>query len=219
MGACENLNQQRRWKHQFFSLGVILLASVIPIFSLQVLALDVPVAENTAAPAAAPNSNVGVLDPTQWLPFLRESNLEIGKPKIFISRYNLNERLFVGYQSDSGKRILFRSQSFLGIGTSGQVLHFDPAQGKVVELVGRSKNTDEKGKRVRDVSVGGIDIRNAMTSIKEKLSQASEKEQQLKQFATSDAGIALLDGVVALYAALDGENKDASTAKLLAPFG
>ena len=219
MGAYENLSQQRRWKQQFFSLGVILLASVIPIFSLQVLASDVPVAENTATPAAVPNSNVGVLDPTQWLPFLRESNVEIGKPKIFISRYNLNEGLFVGYQSESGKRILFRSQSFLGIGTSGQVLHFDPAQGKVVELVGRSKNTDEKGKRVRDVNVGGIDIRNAMTSIKEKSSKASEKEQQLKQFATSDAGIALLDGVVALYAALDGANDDASTAKLLAPFG
>ena len=85
MSAFENLNQQRWWKQQFFSFGVILLAWVMPIFSLQVLASDVPVAENTATPAAVPNSNVGVLDPTQWLPFLRESNVEIGKPKIFIS--------------------------------------------------------------------------------------------------------------------------------------
>jgi hypothetical protein len=102
---------------------------------------------------------------------------------------------------------------------SGQVLHFDPATGKIAQFVGRSKNLDANGKHVKDVSVGGIDIRQVMKNSKQKTSEHAEKEAQLKQVAASDAGLALLDGVPALYAALEGLEDEPGTAKLLEPFG
>jgi hypothetical protein len=179
-----------------------------------------PVAEADITKAGAQsNSKTATLDPRLWSDFLRETKVEVGKPQIFLSRYNLEEGLFVGYQSETGKRILFRSRQFFGIGMSAQVLHFDPALGKVVELVGRSKSVDENGKRIKDVNVGGIDIRSAMQDIKTKSRSYTDKQQQLTEFATNDAGRALLDGVPALYAALEGLEADEKTAKLLEPFG
>jgi hypothetical protein len=65
------------------------------------------------------------LDPKSALAFLKASGTVLGSPQIFVSRFNVDEGLLVGYQSETGKRILFRSRTFPGIGTSGQVLHFD----------------------------------------------------------------------------------------------
>jgi len=160
------------------------------------------------------------LDPKSALAFLKASGTVLGSPQIFVSRFNVDEGLLVGYQSETGKRILFRSRTFPGIGTSGQVLHFDSETNEISQFVGRSKSRDDKGKRLQDVSVGGVDIRRLLKRNKDLRSDSYNSELlRLKSFAAGEAGRALLDAVPAMYAVLDEIDPNPSANKLLDPFG
>lgn len=207
----------KKFVTQFRSIAAFFVCALCVAFPVG--ANEVPVDETQKKAKPVANPMLGVLEPIQAKAFLRESGVASGAPKIFVGRYNASEGLLVGFQSESGKRLLFRSRSFAGLGTSGQVLHFDPAAGKIVQLVGRSKSVDQYGKRVNDVSVGGTDIRDFMKSSKQKANGHAEKELRLDHFVKSEAGSALLDGIPALYAALEGLEDEPTTTKLLEPFG
>jgi hypothetical protein len=164
-------------------------------------------------------AGVQVLDPKDALSFLREDTVK-GKPQLFISRFDANQGLLVGYQADSGKRILFRSRSFLGAGVSGQVLHYDKNVNKIAQIIGRSKNVGADGKRIRDVSVNGIDLRDVTKrNRKLKLAERDAAYHRLKEFAHGEVGTAFIDAVPVLYAVLESIDPSEDAAKLLAPFG
>jgi hypothetical protein len=158
-------------------------------------------------------------DPSLSKAYLVEPKKEIGKPRVIVAHYNLSQGLLAAYQSESGKRILFRARARIGGGMVAQILHLDPTTGKIAHLIGRSKSVDDDGQPVKDVEVAGVNMRAFMKSRSAKSNGYAEKEQHLKQFVADDTGRTLIDAVPALYATLEALETDPEAAKLIAPFG
>lgn len=140
-------------------------------------------------------------------------------PRLVVRHYNKEQGLLAGYESETGKRILFRAVFLPFGGMSMQVLHRDTATGEFVHLVEKSKTLDDAGQPVRDISVGGIDMRAFQKSSRNKDKDHADKELKLKTFVEGDTGQAYLDAVPALYAALDLIEQDPETARLIEPIG
>ena len=177
-----------------------------------------PQTQNDRAPHEKAGS-LKQLDPSLSKSFLLNATKATGSPRIVVGRYSTSQGLQVGYEAETGKRILFRSRFLPGGGGSVQILHLDSESGKIVHLVGKSKAVDASGNPVRDISVGGIDMRAFKETSRSNSAEHKEKEAQLKKFVGSDAGQALLDAVPALYATLESIEEDPAAAKLMEPFG
>ena len=193
--------------HLFFGLALAEFVHAVPASNPQ----------NQTQIEAVENENL--LDPSLSSAYLLKSANEVGNPHVIVGRYDVAKGLLAAYQSETGKRILFRSRFLPSGRMTAQILHLDPTTGKITHFVGKSKNLDENGQPVNDVEVAGIDMRAFIKSISSKGNGHAEKEQHLKKFAASDAGQALLDGVPALYAALDGLEQAPEVARLIEPFG
>ena len=144
---------------------------------------------------------------------------EVGNPYLIVGHYSLSQGLLAAYQAETGKRILFTAKFRLGGSMSSQILHLDPYTGKIVPIIERSRQRNAFGQPVEDIEIAGVDLRAFMKDGGRNRDGKSEKAQQLKQFLKGDTGQALLDGVAALYAALEDVAPEPGSARLLAPFG
>ena len=82
-----------------------------------------------------------------------------GEPRLIVGKYNLSQGLVAVYQSETGKRILFKARFRPDGGIMAKILHRDPTTGKIVPIVGRSKQQDASGKGVEDLEIAGVDLR------------------------------------------------------------
>ncbi len=114
---------------------------------------------------------------------------------------------------------MFRARFRFGGGLATQIIHLEPASGKVIQLFGKSRRLDENGQPVRDIEIAGVDIRAFMKRGQPKTDEHAQKELQLNQFASSDTGRALIDGVPTLYALLETLDSEAELVRLIEPFG
>lgn len=151
--------------------------------------------------------------------YLLEPKIETGNSRLTIAHYNNKQGLLAAYQSDTGKRIMFRARFRFGGGIATQIIHLDPVSGKIIQLIGKSRRSDENGQPIKDVEIAGVDIRSFMKRGQPKTDEHAQKESQLKQFATGDTGRALIDGVPALYALLETLEVEPSVSQLIEPFG
>ncbi|HRC54443.1 MAG TPA: hypothetical protein PKU97_00910 [Kofleriaceae bacterium] len=151
--------------------------------------------------------------------YLWEPSTNIGTPSIVIGSYDATHGLLVGYQAESGKRIMFRAKFRLGGGIVAQTIHRDEATKKIAQLMGRSRQLDENGLPARDIEVGGVGMRALIKSKMGKAPDAIQATARLETFATGPAGLAMLDGIPAMYAALDSAAVPPEVASLLDPFG
>ena len=142
-----------------------------------------------------------------------------GEPRLIVGKYNLSQGLVAVYQSETGKRILFKARFRPDGGIMAKFLHRDPTTGKIVPIVGRSKQQDASGKGVEDLEIAGVDRRAFLKNSTLNSNGHEEKVQQLKQFLATETGQTLLDAMPALYAGLEGLEPTPEVADLLAPFG
>ena len=142
-----------------------------------------------------------------------------GVPRLIVAKYNVTDGLVAVYESETGKRILFKARFKSDGGMMAKILHRDPTTGKLVPIVGRSKQQDASGKEVEDIAVAGVDLRALLKNGASKSDGQVEKEHQLKQFLATETGQTLLDAMPALYAGLEGLEPTPEVADLLAPFG
>ena len=142
-----------------------------------------------------------------------------GEPRLIVAKYNATDGLVVVYESETGKRILFKARFRPDGGVMAKIMHRDPTTGKVVPIVGRSSQHDASGKGVEDIEVAGVDLRAFLKNSARKSDGHAEKEQQLKQFLATETGQTLLDAMPALYAGLEGLEPTPEVGDLLAPFG
>ena len=158
-------------------------------------------------------------DPTLTSRYLQTAPRDNAPSQLVIKDYSTANGLVVGYTSQTGKRILFRGKYLPNGGATIQILHYDPVTGRLEHVVGRSQRLDEQQKAVKDVSVAGVDMGAFLRSGRTKSNGFAEKQQELKTFAVSDAGRALLEGVPALLAALEFQDIEPEVKKLIGPLG
>jgi hypothetical protein len=194
-----------------------LLAAAIVVLTIGVVPASTAYAQDkpstSAQPADAPTDIV--ITKT----YLLESPKGATTPHLIVKHYDASKGLLAGYQSENGKRILFRARNRLGLGVVAQVLHYDPNTGKVHNLMGRSRTTDDKGNTIKDIQVGGIDLMTLLKSAKRKSSDFAAREGQAKKFLATEEGSALIEAIPALYAALDDLNDDPDVQQLKQSFG
>ena len=163
--------------------------------------------------------NETVLDPSIAREYLHAASKELGNPRINVARYESSQGLIATYQAASGKRIVFAAN----LGPEGkiraQALHVNPTTGKVEGIINRSKDVGDDGKPLRDVTIDGVNMRAFIKNSVQKTNGHAEKESRLKHFLADDTGDAFLEGLPALYAALEGMESEAELASLAAPFG
>lgn len=142
-----------------------------------------------------------------------------GDPRLIVYEYNVSKGLVAVYQSETGKRVLFKARFRPDGGIAATIRHRDPTTNKLVPLIVPSKQLDASGKGVEDLEIAGVDLRAFLKSSRLKGNGHAEKEQQLKQFLATETGQTLLDAMPALYAGLEGLEPTPEVADLLAPFG
>jgi hypothetical protein len=172
-----------------------------------------------ATPRSEPPAEEAPASPTLSTKYLLEPATNVGVPQIVVGAFDADKGLLVGYQSETGKRVLFRARVRPVVGgTVAQVLHRDETTGKIAHLMGRARQLDENGLPVRDVEVAGMSVRSLLKS---KLSKAPDAQalSQMTAFVSGEAGKAMLDGIPAMYAALDDAQVAPEVEALLEPFG
>jgi hypothetical protein len=156
------------------------------------------------------------LRPQDASAFLLAEKTPAGAPTVFVSRFNETEGLLVVYQSESGKRLLVRSQVFNDSIHSAQVFHKNPKSGKIEQLFGRSREKDANGRRVPDVSLAGVSMSELRSATPD---GRSSHENRLTDVAKTEEGKAFLDAVPAIYATLDAQTDNPKLRRLLDPIG
>ncbi|NJR71843.1 MAG: hypothetical protein HC782_01405 [Gammaproteobacteria bacterium] len=151
--------------------------------------------------------------------YLQDSPQSDAEPHILIGRFDAKSGLVAGFQSSSGKRILFRARLSSSGAVIAQALHYDPSIGKIHNLVERSRSVDAKGVPLKSIIVGGIDLASLLRGARDKNDTYLAQKERALQFLAQAEGKALLEGIPALYAALDGVAEDSSAQQLKQPFG
>ena len=106
-----------------------------------------------------------------------------------IRKYNVEQGLVAVYQSETGKRILFKARFRPDGGIMATILHRDPTTGKIVRIVGRSKQQDASGKGGEDLEIAGVDLRALLKNSTLNRNGQEEKVQQLKKFLATETGL------------------------------
>jgi hypothetical protein len=151
--------------------------------------------------------------------YLQDSPKSETEPHILIGRFDEKSGLVAGFQASSGKRILFRARFSSGGAVVAQALHFDPSTGKIYNLIERSRSVDATGAPIKSIIVGGIDLAGLLRGAKDKNDGYPERKERAVQFLKQPEGKALLEGIPALYAALDGVADNSAAQQLKQPFG
>lgn len=173
------------------------------------------------APAACEADDV-VFDPKLGRSFLSDKKKERNNPQLVLGRYNKAHGLVAGYQSNKGKRIMFSAAFPKTGGVYAQIWHFDEEKQKLMPVLRKSNLARATGDKVRDLSVGGVDIANFMKGEigKRKNDYQAQNLAKLVEFLDSDLGEALIEATPALYAKLDSlESAEPEIANLKVPFG
>jgi hypothetical protein len=158
--------------------------------------------------------------PTLSGAWLYEQPRDIGKPKLYISTYNLSEGLLAGYQSETGKRILFRSMWRKNGAVIAEAAHLNPQTRKIELIFGRTTKIDAAtNKRAKQIDIAGIDLLQYLSDGVLKRKGPSQGHDEVRDFLASDAGQAFSGAIPALYAGLESLETDPALAKLHAPFG
>lgn len=161
-----------------------------------------------------------ILDPTLSLEFLRAPPQVKGNPHIVIGHYNLKQGLLAGYQSDTGKRILFRAMFSSNGRIAAEVLHLDPETKKISRVAGPSSRTDPiTKKQFKELDVGGVGLLSLRSVGDHAKLEGGIAALQVRQLLQREEGAALFDAVPLLYASLESIENDESLAKLKLPFG
>ena len=161
-----------------------------------------------------------LVTPTLSAAYLRESQVEIGRPHVVVGYYNLSKGLLAGYQSNAGKRIVLRARWLSNGAVSPEVIHLNPASGKIEVLMGRSKQLDaETGARAKVYEVVGVDFQSFLADGVLRRKGPSNERDEVRQFMDGNAGEAFSEAIPALYAALESLEDDPKLAKLQSPLG
>lgn len=150
--------------------------------------------------------------------YLEKSFTATGKPHIVVGFYNEQEGLVAGYQSKTGKRLLFRA-TFRSNGlVFAEVAHLNPATGKVELLLGHVREGEklQEGASIQ-YRFAGHDLGRYLSDRKSQGGSAA-KDDIGRQFLQSDGGAAFAQGVPALFTALN-DVEDDRLSVLQAAFG
>jgi hypothetical protein len=152
--------------------------------------------------------------------YLHESSEGRAVPKLVVAYYDDSRGLLAGYQSSSGKRLVFRSSWRVDRQVSPQVAHLNRTSGEVEVLMGPSRSIDQTtGRREKVYRVSGVDLLKHLQKIESARINGVSERDEIDALMASDAGLAFAEAVPALFAKLEELDSDASLAALQAPFG
>lgn len=214
-------------------LAVLSLPLVAGAESSDTATLAAPEAISASATTSTqpgnPDNRGIVFDRTITQDYLKPTSKEVGNPRLTIGRYSVAEGLVAGYQSETGKRILFAVRPMPGGKMTPVILHHDPSTQQFTSLFDKSKRLDDSGQQVKDIEVAGIDILDMLRTLSAKVkgrdvdnAKIIENHRKMKQFLQDESGHAILEGLPALYAALEEIDKvtpEEGRSKFLVPFG
>ena len=173
-----------------------------------------------SANAACDDKALPVLVPALSDAYLLVPPTDIGRPQVVVAYYNLSEGLFAGYQSASGKRILFRGRWRANGAVIPEAAHLNPATGKIEPLMGPSKRLDSAtGRRAKSYEVAGVDLLSYLKNGVLRKRRPSDEVDQVRQFMDGDAGRAFSEAIPALYATLEPLENNPKLVELQSPFG
>jgi len=159
-----------------------------------------------------------VTDPAlskRWL----KGDSQRNQPTLVIGRDDANA-LLVGYQSRSGKRLLFRSAYLPNGAVLAEVLHWNSATRRIERLIEKSDDVDpSSGKRLRDFKVNGVNLFGHLKAKRDKRGGIEGGRSRVAAFLDADDGETFLAAVPALYAAIEDDEISERQPNLKKPFG
>lgn len=124
-------------------------------------------------------------------------------PKLSWSKFDQKQGLEAIYESSEGKQIYFRTTPNNGLYTL-RISHYNSTQ-KVVEALVEVKNLNGQPK----LMVAGVDFLELIKPSSNKRPPTNKDIVNLKRFMKSTEGQATMEGVAALFLALDPQDKNA----------
>lgn len=132
--------------------------------------------------------------------FMRETG-ERGHPFVVVGKYDLEQGLEAGYQSTTGKRIMFRARMSPKGVAAFAVAQYDASTGKIDNFIAPEKRTDAAGKPTIVMEVAGVDFMAWMREARQR--RPGPRSDRINEFLESETGQALLESMPALFAALE----------------
>jgi hypothetical protein len=150
----------------------------------------------------------------RWL----RAEIERGKPLLVIGR-DEDDKLLVGFQARSGKRLLYRAASIVNGLVVAEVIHLNSDTGLVERLFEQTTDIDpQTGKRMHDFNVNGTNLLAHLKAKRGKRQGLEAATANVATFLDREAGEAFLVGTSALYAVLEESNESEKRAALRKQF-
>ncbi|MFM7460209.1 MAG: hypothetical protein ACKO15_05160 [Burkholderiales bacterium] len=144
------------------------------------------------------------------------------KPSIQIDRFDKRTGLVAGYEATSGKRVVFAAKFNASQKTIVQVYEFDASKNAYTALLAHSTSRDASGQSKKQLHIADIDVGQLLNRAEASSANTRAHKDKALEFYKTDIGAAFMEGVPALYAAIElaGNGEvDKQAARLYAMLG
>lgn len=150
----------------------------------------------------------------------QEGSRQNEPPRLYVSRFNINDGLYAGFQAHGGKRIIFWSAVRPDGTLIARAFDQDPETGGLRQILTIAPFDPNDGESTPTIWIMGANLNRLLEVKRFHRAISTEDELRLKEFMRSETGLAFLQAVPALYVELEMlEESRMGSSGLLVPFG